>query len=388
MTGRWNPLACRGTALPMELLLLAKLLAIPILATQFWRTLPEPYLAFLPLLEGWPAGWVRFGLMGLLVISSTALLFNFYPRLAAFGAGVSILLAVASSRLYYGNNHTLVGLVFVFIGLYSPRWGKWPLRLQISLVYFGAGLNKLLDADWRSGQFFAQWTAWMYPDSALTALQARLPELALGKAICWGTIATELSLAPLLLIPRTRTAAIWLSILFHTGLTVFTGKTFGLFLYVMLASMLAVADWPRGRPLVIYDGDCGLCNATRRLMQWLDRDRFLDWRPLQSGVGEQFGLSRAALTQRAHLVAEGPLWAGFRAARTVLLLLPVTYFALLLAIMGGDRILDDGRRIVVPLMVLLFSPLMNPAGEWVYGWVARNRYWLWPGSQCEVTPKQ
>jgi hypothetical protein len=35
-------------------------------------------------------------------------------------------------------------------------------------------------------------------------------------------------------------------------------------------------------------------------------------------------------------------------------------------------------------MILLFSPLFNPLGEWLYMRVAGNRHRIVPGSACNV----
>ena len=62
-----------------------------------------------------------------------------------------MLLAVVSSKAYYGINKTFCGLMFFFAGLYQPG-GPNFIRWQLAITYFGAGLNKLLDPDWHSEQ--------------------------------------------------------------------------------------------------------------------------------------------------------------------------------------------------------------------------------------------
>ena len=47
----WNPLRCSGTALPVPLLLMAKLIALAFLLTNHVRILPDPFLPFLPGLD-------------------------------------------------------------------------------------------------------------------------------------------------------------------------------------------------------------------------------------------------------------------------------------------------------------------------------------------------
>ena len=64
-----------------------------------------------------------------------------------------MLLAVVSSKAYYGNNKTFCGLMLVLTGLHAPGTQPRFMRWQLAITYFGAGLNKLLDGDWHSGVF-------------------------------------------------------------------------------------------------------------------------------------------------------------------------------------------------------------------------------------------
>ena len=73
-------------------------------------------------------------------------------------------------------------------------------------------------------------------------------------------------------------------------------------------------DLPRGRPLVLYDGDCGFCvNVVKR---WLKKsDSKIDVMPYQS-LGERLPeVDRSACAKAVHLVDEDGV---FRAAHAVL----------------------------------------------------------------------
>ena len=85
-----------------------------------------------------------------------------------------MLLAVVSSKAYYGNNKTFCGLMFFLTGLYAP--GTPPfVRWQLGITYFGAGLNKLLDGDWHTGVFFENWAVNRLHHSWYIALDSLLP---------------------------------------------------------------------------------------------------------------------------------------------------------------------------------------------------------------------
>ena len=72
---------------------------------------------------------------------------------------------------------------------------------------------------------------------------------------------------------------IWLSILLHSGMLLFTGSTFTLFFYGMTAAMLVFVDRPTEPMTVVYDGDCSFCNKARRFLERLDLDRTFVWEP-------------------------------------------------------------------------------------------------------------
>ena len=197
-----------------------------------------------------------------------------------------------------------MGAVLTLIGLYTSERSVWLLRIQVAMIYFGAGLNKILDPDWLSGQFFEHWTVNLEHDLYLRAA-ALLPPMALSKFLCWATIATELSLFVGFAWPRLWVFAIWLGILFHAAMTLFTGITFVLFLYVAPIAYFAFARWPRTTTEVIYDGDCGICAKTKRWFEALDFEGAFRWTTFQSGVGDRFGISREALANRLHVVVDG-----------------------------------------------------------------------------------
>src|SRR6185312_8021223 len=115
----WNPLRVTGTEMPPNLLLACKLI----------------------------------------VIAFVALLLNRAPHLAASVAGATILLGTVSSRIYFENNTEYTGLILLLAGLAASGDRTRLVRYQVVLLYAAAALNKLLDADWRSGQFFENWAA-------------------------------------------------------------------------------------------------------------------------------------------------------------------------------------------------------------------------------------
>lgn len=385
----WNPLRCSGTALPVPLLLMAKIVAISYML-GLDRVMPAPFLPFVAQLDAF-ADSPRFALALQIVFYASGLLliFNRWPRASAFAMGCAALTAVVASKAYYGNNKLFAGSVLLLTGLYHPRTGPWLLRAQLVIVYFGAGLNKVLDPDWHSGQFFDNWAGARLAQPVYLWANQFFPPLVLGKIMCWSAFVTELGLAVAFLIPRAWPVAIWVSLLFHASLLEFTGTTFNMFFYAMEAAVLPFVIWPR-ELIVIFDGDCGICNRIREAMARIDFDRAFTWKQLQSGIGDRFGIARAALEERLHLAADGRVSSGFRACKLILLYHPAFYLivTMLLAAPANAAWASWWRRIVVALLLAFFFPLFNPIGERVYDWVARNRYRLSSGGACAIEPKQ
>src|SRR5262245_36430362 len=97
----WNPLRCSGTALPPQLLLMAKLIAIALLLTNHVRLLPDPFLPFVPGLDRLVEPWLfQKTLQTVFILSAAALLLNRQVRTMCLLLGGSILIGVVSSRAY------------------------------------------------------------------------------------------------------------------------------------------------------------------------------------------------------------------------------------------------------------------------------------------------
>jgi len=130
----WNPLRCSGTALPVPMLLMAKIVAVTFMLGGD-RVMPAPHLPFLTPLDAF-ADSPAFALVLQIAFFASGLLlvFNRWPRAAAFAMGCAVLTAVVSSKSYYGNNKLFAGSILLLTGLYHPRTGPWLLRVQLGMV--------------------------------------------------------------------------------------------------------------------------------------------------------------------------------------------------------------------------------------------------------------
>lgn len=339
----WNPLRCSGLDLPVNLEVLVKSLALVILLTGHFKILPDPWLPFIPFVDKLPPVLFQRTLQTVCVLSALCIVFNRGIRYASLILGGVMLLAVVSSKAYYGNNKTFCGLMLFLAGLYKP--GGFPfLRWQLALTYFGAGLNKALDVDWHSGIFFENWSVNRLQQPWYIAIDRLLPPLVLAKFMCWTTIFTELAIVPALLIPRLYYWAILANVIFQASLLLFTGTTFTLFFYSMSAASLAFVTWPQHPVRVMYNPDRAFSRRVQQFLQSWDFDHRYLWTPGPNQL---------------HVRIHDTVYTGFQAARMLVLLNPVTYFLFFGSIAILDNFPSDAsllRRLIVTTALVLFMP--------------------------------
>jgi predicted DCC family thiol-disulfide oxidoreductase YuxK len=382
----FNPLRFGGSDLPMPLHLVAKLLAICVLARVLWWDLPNPFLPVVPAFDLFHSTpYFGLALRTAALLGSLAIVLNYRVRAACLVVGAAFLLGILASRVYFENNRMFLGCVFSLLGLYEKRTGPWLVRAQIVLVYFSAGLNKLLDASWRSGRFFEYWSHYSINKSIYFQIASWLPPMSLSHFMSWMTICMEFTITFGLLFRRTRWLALWTGLLLHLGLNVLTERTFGVFFYAMPICYFAFAEWPKAPVAVLYDGDCGFCDRTRRFMTALDLERLFNWQPFQHAKN-LYGISTEALRQRLYLVNGNKQYSGFAAFKIMALYNPLTYLLMLAALMLPQGAYLHHRSWVAISFVLFFSPIFAPVGEAVYAIVARNRNHILSSGTCAVQP--
>ena len=316
------------------------------------------------------------------VASALALLFNRSVRVSAFVLGATILVGVLSSKIYYGNNKIFCGFILLLAGLQRPGQDPWLLRYQVAIVYFGAGLNKILDPDWQSGRFFEFWAVEVLRNSWYVAAVSWFPPMALSWFMGWLTIATDwlggrLPGAALLSL---RHLGRHLVALGHDAFRQQHLHHVFLRHVDVVSAVRALAAFAHARAL---RRRLWILHSNENWIERFDFDRMFDWRPLQEGGGQRFGLSAEVLRERLHLVAGDRIYAGFAAFKMMLLYNPLFYFtvATLLTLGDGVRWFRDG--LVVALLVF-FSPFFAPLGEAAYNWVARNRYRMPTKERCQI----
>lgn len=267
-------------------------------------------------------------------------------------------------------------------------WARYACWVAIALPYVEAGLNKLRYGGlfwWNPtnmrGIFYYDsltprefdWAWSLYlapaPDTlfALLGLIAVLGEFAFGMVLF---SATARRILPVLMI------------MMHTGIFLLQRI---LFLDLMLLQFVFFdfrevrqkighrLALTRGRIEVLYDGLCPLCRRTVRLLACFDlfaRLEFLDFRRLNLAAynsNHNLNLTVSDLDQEMYVISRGVAYRGFYGYRTMSLALPAFW----------------------PLVPWLFLPGVPTVGEWVYGYVARNRLNLLQcDSDCASAPTE
>ncbi len=339
---RHHILSIYGTELPPNLLLMAKLVVLAFVVLPF-IPVSDPFLPFFAPLDAPLFHRILHPLLAVTFVGGAfGLLFNFAPRLCAFAAGTAVLISIVASKPFYSNNMLYAALLLLLTGLYEPKSGPWMIRLQAVTLYLGAGLNKLLEADWRSGQFFQHWFGETHHHAWFLHVGALLPPLTFAKMTSWSIILVELAFVPALLYFRTRPLAMWAVIAYHTAIVAMTGSTFGMFYYSIAASMLAFADWPEC-PFRLNLSSKAAAMRLKRLQRWLDPDRV-------------FVLTLSPQTKSSVLCVGKNCESGVIAWLHSSLLCPATYFFLLFLVKLPESILHVRRPITVTA-VLMFAPL-------------------------------
>lgn len=232
------------------------------------------------------------------------------------------------------------------------------LQLQVASTFFFTGLYKITgEGNWITGNPI--YYLMNCPPQGVTKNFLLKEWMAGHPAFCHTTglmiVATELSLPFLLFIPKTRRAAIILGLCWHI-LLILTLDVPAIFLFLFPAQMMLfihpqkITDWiqakrrinaqsPRAR--IIYDGECGFCRASIRVLQVMDL-----WGKLEYVPGPK-GMSEMRLD-----CPDGKTYAGFFAFRRLAWMLPMLYPA-------------------IPVVHFPGSGIMGPL---IYRWVAHNRY--------------
>jgi predicted DCC family thiol-disulfide oxidoreductase YuxK len=110
----------------------------------------------------------------------------------------------------------------------------------------------------------------------------------------------------------------------------------------------------RGAPVrVLYDGDCGLCQRSARILKMLDVLGQLAWVDFRSTPVD---VDLLRLEQEMAAISNGRTYFGFSAYRTIAWRIPIMW----------------------PALPVLYFPGVKLVGDAVYAWIARRRRHICP----------
>lgn len=157
--------------------------------------------------------------------------------------GMVVLFSILSSKPQFSNSFLYSGCFLILIGLYRPGL-EWIFRTQLSLLYLGAGLNKLLDPDWQSGQYFEFFFTEVYPHPVYGLVQGFFLPGILAMMLSWTVLLTELLFGIWTLTNRKTKVLFLLIQVFHLSMLVLTfGELSFLFYFLMAVSSYLLLPW-------------------------------------------------------------------------------------------------------------------------------------------------
>ncbi|WP_323789236.1 HTTM domain-containing protein [Psychroserpens sp.] len=337
-----RPFQFEGTKLHPNVLLMCKLLVILMTAHHIITDIEDPFVPFIAALDGfndYPYVF-KYTLRTLYVLSAFALIFNIKVRTASITIGLVVILNMLGSLPLFANHTFICGCALFLAGLTNDKEPPYLLILQLSLVYFGASINKFLEPDWWSGAFMDTWLGTARHNAVYLYVSELLPELLLAKLLSYIAMFTEFAIAVLILFKRTRHLTLWFIIIFHTSLFTLTAFRFGHFLESLALVLLAFLSIPKAQLIVNYKSQS--LETLKRFFKFLDRDQKQVWSPLSSENSRWLSLKTTNKTLYNH-----------DALKDILLYTP-NFFVLLLFIDMAIYILLYNHRTALFVLNVIF----------------------------------
>jgi len=107
-------------------------------------------------------------------------IFNIRVRTSCFLIGIAFLCAILACRSQYSNGGFFTASIMILTSLHRKGEYPWLILCQLVLMYFGAGLNKILDPDWTGGVYLEHWLYNIIHYSGNMTVSEMLPPLADG----------------------------------------------------------------------------------------------------------------------------------------------------------------------------------------------------------------
>ncbi|WP_406683911.1 HTTM domain-containing protein [Seonamhaeicola sp. MEBiC1930] len=256
---------------------MCKLLVLLLIYHGYIDKLIDPFIPFIPSLDIFNSfpGVFKNTMRFLFAMASVSLFFNFKTRTSSLILGCVVIISILASIPNYYNHILICGCALVLAGLSNRKSVPYLLILQLSLVYFGASLHKILDADWWSGDFMHNWLFNARNNTFYIYFYSHMPNLILAKFLSITAFTTELMIAILLLFKQFRIKAVWFIIVFHMTLFSFTMIRFGHFIDSLLIVLIGFLNWPKKELVINFKSN--KMKSFRKLISFFDFDNKIVW---------------------------------------------------------------------------------------------------------------
>lgn len=277
-----RPFQFEGTKLHPNVLLMCKLLVILMTAHHLFFKIADPFIPFIPALDWFNEypNVFKYTLRSLYVIFVFALFFNIKVRTASTIIGLIVITNILASKPLFFNHTFICGCALFLAGLTNNKQPPYLLIFQLSLVYFGASINKFFEPDWWSGAFMDTWLGSARENPVYLYVTELLPELLLAKLLSYIAMFTEFIIAILILFKKTRHLTVWFIIVFHTALFTLTAFRFGHFIESLAIILLAFLSFPTDQLIVSYKSKS--LDKFKQFFKFIDRDKKQVWLPMPS----------------------------------------------------------------------------------------------------------
>jgi hypothetical protein len=262
----------QSTSIPFGFV--ARLLVLYLIFVKGLEQLPPPFLSFIPGLDFFREVPVYTQLLNIVYWSSMfAILINFRIRTFALILGSVIFLEIVSNRLQFSNSLLFCGCFLFLIGMFRPGLA-WIFKVQLSLLYLGAGINKLLEEDWRSGRYFDFFFREAFENKLYIELSNLSPEFSLAIFLSYSTILIELILGIMVLVLKRNFWLVFTINLFHLSMLILTAGELSIHFFSLMAfCSLLILPWETTQLTIEYNGR----NKMLNLLIFLDFKKFFYW---------------------------------------------------------------------------------------------------------------
>jgi hypothetical protein len=262
----------QSTSIPFGFV--ARLLVLYLIFVKGLEQLPPPFLSFIPGLDFFREVPVYTQLLNIVYWSSMfAILINFRIRTFALILGSVIFLEIVSNRLQFSNSLLFCGCFLFLIGMFRPGLA-WIFKVQLSLLYLGAGINKLLEEDWRSGRYFDFFFREAFENKLYIELSNLSPEFSLAIFLSYSTILIELILGIMVLVLKRNFWLVFTINLFHLSMLILTAGELSIHFFSLMAfCSLLILPWETTSFKIEFNSKTILL----RILKFLDFKKFFTW---------------------------------------------------------------------------------------------------------------